>query len=76
MQTIEPKEQTSDFIGKVKSLLENKIIRTRRELVDKINYHETALSAVMNGKRPVPNRFIWRWQIVSSCLFCTHVGVN
>lgn len=47
-------EETLDFIDRVNELLRKKEIRTRRELVDKLDWNETALSGVMNGNRPVP----------------------
>lgn len=45
---------TKDFINEINQLIEKKVFRNRREVVDKLNWNETALSLVMAGKRPVP----------------------
>lgn len=48
------KDITRHFIDKVNSLIERRILRNRRELVDILNWNESSLSNVMAGRRPVP----------------------
>jgi len=42
------------FIENVNHLLSTKTFRNRREIVDKLEWDETAMSNVMNGRRQVP----------------------
>lgn len=42
------------FIARVDEMIEKKIFRNRKEIVDKLNWSESSLSAVMAGRRPVP----------------------
>lgn len=51
---IKQAEVNALFIERVNELLESKRFRNKREIVDKINWNETAMSNVMKGRRPVP----------------------
>lgn len=45
---------TKRFIDKVNQLIESQTVRNKREIVDKLNWNETAMSNVLAGRRPVP----------------------
>lgn len=47
-------EITADFNLKVNELIERKHFRNKREIVDKLEWNESAFSAAMKGDRPVP----------------------
>ncbi len=51
---VKKEDITKRFIAKVNDLLKSRTIANRRELVDNLNWNESALSNVMAGRRHVP----------------------
>ncbi len=51
---VKKEDITRRFVAKVNELLKSRVISNRRELVDNLNWNESALSNVMAGRRPVP----------------------
>ena len=51
---LKQKDINALFIERVEALLKSKRFKNKREIVDKLEWNETAMSNVLNSRRPVP----------------------